>query len=125
MRLPAKLESDWSKTNGDIVPHMHNRGILPTIVWWWGEGAGSGPPPPHHNHHHHRTNVRNISWFFETIYSLCLAPLNLGIKLSYFHKLKKTLSLYCNWPNRDSLPNPYILCGVYWGFAQAEIVLDA
>ena len=52
MRLPAKLESDWSKTNGDIVPHMHSRGILQTIVWWWGEGAGSwgggggGPPPP-------------------------------------------------------------------------------
>lgn len=84
MRLPAKLESDWSKTNGDIVPHFYRR--------LYGDGGRRqvrAPPPPHHNHHHHRTNVRNISRFFETIYSLCLAPLNLGIKLSYFHKLKK------------------------------------
>ena len=93
MKLPAKFESDWSKTTGNIVPHMHNRGILPTIVWWWGVGAGSCPsPPPPSPPNHHRTNVRNISRFFETIYSLCLDTWNLGIKLSYFHKLKKTVT---------------------------------
>ena len=46
IRLPAKFESDWSKTKGDIAPHMRSHGILRTrFVWWWGEGGRFVPPP--------------------------------------------------------------------------------
>ena len=41
----AKFESDFLKTNEDIVPQ--SRSILQMFIWW---GAQTWPPPPHYPH---------------------------------------------------------------------------